>query len=138
MSRPRPNVLALTGGVGGAKLLGGLAEVLPPERLVAVVNTGDDFDHWGLRICPDLDTCMYTLAGLSDEARGWGLAGESFRALERVGALGGPTWFQLGDLDLGTHLTRTAALRAVASVRRAPARSAAVRVRCVPRSRSPS
>jgi LPPG:FO 2-phospho-L-lactate transferase len=105
-----PAVVAITGGVGGAKLLDGLARALPPERLTAVVNTGDDFDHWGLRICPDLDTCMYTLARLSDDARGWGLEGETFRALGMVRALGGEGWFQLGDRDLGTHLVRTQAL----------------------------
>ena len=75
-------VVALSGGVGGAKLVDGLARVLPPGALTVVVNTGDDFVHWGLWICPDLDTITYTLAGLSDDARGWGLAGETFRALD--------------------------------------------------------
>lgn len=105
------HVVALSGGVGGAKLVHGLARALPAESLTAVVNTGDDFEHLGLTICPDLDTCMYTLAGLSDDARGWGLADESFRALESVARLGGDDWFRLGDRDLGTHLVRTDALR---------------------------
>lgn len=105
-------VVALSGGVGGARLVDGLAAVLAPADLTVVVNTGDDFDHWGLRICPDLDTVMYTLAGLSDRAQGWGLAGESFRTLDAVRRLGGDAWFRLGDQDLGTHLVRTARLRA--------------------------
>jgi LPPG:FO 2-phospho-L-lactate transferase len=104
-------VVALSGGVGGARLVDGLAAVLAPEGLTVVVNTGDDFTHWGLRICPDLDTVMYTLAGVGDRARGWGLADETFCALEAVRALGGEDWFQLGDRDLGTHLVRTAGLR---------------------------
>lgn len=101
----------LSGGVGGARLLRGLSEVLGPEHLTVIVNTGDDFDHWGLRICPDLDTVMYNLAGLSHDERGWGLARESFEALEMVRRYGGATWFALGDRDLATHLMRTEALR---------------------------
>jgi len=103
-------VAALSGGVGGAKLLDGLAAVLAPADLTAIVNTGDDFVHWGLHIAPDLDTVMYTLSGLGDQQRGWGLAGESFRALSMVERYGGESWFQLGDLDLGTHIVRTEAL----------------------------
>ena len=102
--------MVLSGGVGGAKLVDGLAAVLPAEELTVVVNTGDDFLHWGLTICPDLDTVLYTLAGLADPTRGWGLADESFRALERMKDLGEPTWFALGDRDLATHIARTAAL----------------------------
>jgi LPPG:FO 2-phospho-L-lactate transferase len=105
--REPPRVVALSGGVGGAKLVDGLAAVLPPEALTIVVNTGDDFDHWGLRICPDLDTVMYTLAGLAHPEQGWGLAGETFGAFAMVERLGGATWFRLGDRDLGTHLVRT-------------------------------
>lgn len=101
------DVVVLSGGVGGARFLDGLAQVLPAEVLTCVVNTGDDFTHLGLTICPDLDTCMYTLAGLADEVRGWGLRDETFAALGMVGRLGGPGWFQLGDRDLGTHLVRT-------------------------------
>ncbi len=103
-------VVALSGGVGGARLVDGLAKVLAPADLTVIVNTGDDFVHWGLHIAPDLDTVMYTLSGLGDEARGWGLAGESFRALSMVERYGGECWFQLGDLDLGTHIVRTEAL----------------------------
>lgn len=112
MTRAWGSVVALSGGVGGARFLRGLAHVLPPASLTSIVNTGDDFTHWGLSICPDLDTVMYTLAGLSDEARGWGLANETFRTFERMRELGQPDWFMLGDRDLATHLARTAALRA--------------------------
>ncbi len=105
-------VVALSGGVGGARFLDGVMRALPPGALTCIVNTGDDFVHLGLTICPDLDTVMYTLAGLGDEARGWGLAGETFAAMEMVGRLGGPAWFALGDRDLGTHLVRSEALHA--------------------------
>lgn len=100
------NIVCLAGGVGGAKLADGLAQIVPPERLTIIVNTGDDFSHWGLTICPDLDTVMYTLAGAANPQTGWGRAGESWRVLEEVSRLGGPDWFRLGDLDLGLHLTR--------------------------------
>jgi LPPG:FO 2-phospho-L-lactate transferase len=105
-------VVALSGGVGGARFLDGVARALPPGALTCIVNTGDDFVHLGLTICPDLDTVMYTLAELADEARGWGLAGETFAAMEMVRRLGGPGWFALGDRDLATHLLRSEALRA--------------------------
>lgn len=101
-----PRVVCLAGGVGGAKLADGLARVLPPENLTVIVNTGDDFRHLGLTICPDLDTVMYTLGGIANPETGWGRAGESRRAISEVGRLGGPDWFNLGDLDLATHLTR--------------------------------
>jgi LPPG:FO 2-phospho-L-lactate transferase len=100
-------VTVLAGGVGGAKLADGMAQHVPPENLSIVVNTGDDFDHLGLRICPDLDTVMYLLAGVANSDTGWGRSGESWRAIEEVKRQGGPDWFALGDLDLGTHLTRT-------------------------------
>lgn len=103
-------VVYLSGGVGGARLLHGLCRALPDEALTVVVNTGDDLYHLGLYVAPDLDTVMYTLAGLSDEARGWGLAEETFGALEMVRRYGGESWFALGDRDLGTHLVRTEAL----------------------------
>lgn len=103
-------VVCLSGGVGGARLLHGLARALPEDALTVVVNTGDDFRHWGLHISPDLDTVMYTLSGLGHEARGWGLAEETFGALEMVKRYGGADWFALGDRDLGTHLVRTEAL----------------------------
>lgn len=105
-------VVALCGGVGGAKLAAGLAALLPPERLTIVVNTGDDFDHFGLRICPDIDTVLYTLSGRADRDRGWGRADESWRFMEAVGELGGETWFNLGDTDLALHAVRTAGLQA--------------------------
>jgi LPPG:FO 2-phospho-L-lactate transferase len=102
-------VVALSGGVGGARFLDGVARA--GVELTAIVNTGDDFTHLGLSISPDLDTVMYTLSGLGDEERGWGLKSESFRAMEMVRGYGGPDWFALGDRDLGTHLLRTEALR---------------------------
>ena len=99
-------VLALAGGVGGAKLASGLADLLG-ERLTVLVNTGDDFEHLGLHISPDLDTVMYTLADLANPETGWGLAGETWTFMEQVARLGGPTWFRLGDRDLATHTVRT-------------------------------
>jgi LPPG:FO 2-phospho-L-lactate transferase len=104
-------VVALAGGVGGAKLADGLARALPLEHLTVIVNTGDDFEHLGLYICPDLDTVCYALAGVANPATGWGRAGETWGALETLGKLGGPTWFRLGDLDLGLHLERTRRIR---------------------------
>lgn len=105
-------VAALAGGVGGAKLADGLAQVLPPDSLTVIVNTGDDFTHFGLKICPDLDTVCYALAHLANPQTGWGRAGESFRVLDTIEQLGGPAWFHLGDLDLATHLERTRRLAA--------------------------
>src|SRR3954463_10156124 len=96
-------VLALSGGIGGAKLVLGLSRVLPPGALTVVANTGDDFEHLGLSISPDIDTLLYTLAGLSDTARGWGRRDETWTFMKALGALGGETWFQLGDADLATH-----------------------------------
>jgi LPPG:FO 2-phospho-L-lactate transferase len=104
-------IVALAGGVGGAKLAFGLAHVLPPEQLTIVVNTGDDFGHLGLHVSPDLDTVMYTLAGLANPETGWGLAGETWNFMRAVERLGGPNWFRLGDHDIATHVTRTDALR---------------------------
>jgi LPPG:FO 2-phospho-L-lactate transferase len=103
----RLKLVALAGGVGGAKLVHGLAQILPPENLTVIVNTGDDFEHYGLYICPDMDTVCYTLAGLANPETGWGRAGESWLAIENARKLGGPDWFNLGDQDLGTHLERT-------------------------------
>lgn len=100
-------ILALAGGVGGARLAHGLAQVLAPEELTIVVNTGDDFQHLGLHISPDLDTVMYTLAGINDPQRGWGIANESWNFMENLAKLGGETWFQLGDRDLATNVERT-------------------------------
>ena len=102
-----PRVVLLAGGVGGARLADGLGRILPADRLTVVVNTGDDFRHLGLTICPDLDTVTYMLAGVNNDETGWGRAGESWRALDEAARLGGPAWFRLGDLDLATHLART-------------------------------
>ncbi len=104
-------ITAFAGGVGGAKLAHGLAQILPPEDLTVVVNTGDDFEHLGLSISPDLDTVCYTLAGLANSETGWGRADETWNAVANVEKLGGPAWFRLGDADIGTHLERTRRLR---------------------------
>jgi LPPG:FO 2-phospho-L-lactate transferase len=104
-------IVALAGGVGGAKLAHGLAQVLAPEDLTVIVNTGDDFEHLGLHICPDLDTVCYTLAGLANPDTGWGRMDETWNAMANIDQLGGPAWFRLGDQDLGTHLERTRRLR---------------------------
>ena len=108
--------LALSGGVGGAKLALGLTHLLSPDALTMVVNTGDDFEHLGLHISPDLDTLMYTLAGVSNPEAGWGRVGESWVCLDTLQQLGGETWFRLGDRDLAVHLQRSARLRAGASL----------------------
>lgn len=105
------NVIALAGGVGGSKFVNGLAEILPRDRLTVIVNTGDDFEHLGLTICPDLDTLVYTLAGLANPRTGWGRVDETWEFLETLEALGGPTWFQLGDRDLALHHERTRRLK---------------------------
>lgn len=98
--------LALSGGVGGAKLAYGLAQVLPPESLVIAVNVGDDFEHLGLTICPDLDTVLYTLAGIVHPQQAWGRADESFGVLDELRRLGADDWFTLGDRDIALHLLR--------------------------------
>jgi LPPG:FO 2-phospho-L-lactate transferase len=101
------HVVALCGGVGGAKLAHGLAMVLPPHELSVIVNTGDDFRHLGLSISPDVDSVIYALAGLSDPIRGWGRRDETWRFMEALKGLGGETWFQLGDGDLALHVERS-------------------------------
>jgi LPPG:FO 2-phospho-L-lactate transferase len=98
--------VALCGGVGGAKLAAGLAQVLAPAQLTIVVNVGDDFEHLGLYICPDIDTVLYTLAGIAHPQQGWGREGETWRAFSELARLGAPQWFQLGDLDIALHLLR--------------------------------
>ena len=100
-------ITVLAGGVGAARLLAGLVQVVPPSEVTAVVNTGDDVVMHGLHISPDLDTVTYTLAGADNPETGWGLAGETWQAMGSLGRYGGDTWFNLGDLDLGTHLYRT-------------------------------
>jgi LPPG:FO 2-phospho-L-lactate transferase len=104
-------VCALAGGVGGAKLAAGLQAVLEPGELSVVVNTADDFDLWGLRICTDLDTVTYTLGGVANPETGWGVAGDTFEALEMLARYGEDPWFKLGDRDLATHVLRTRRLR---------------------------
>lgn len=104
-------ITALAGGVGGAKLAHGLAQILPPEDLTIIVNTGDDFEHLGLYICPDLDTVCYTLAGLANPQTGWGRANETWNAMANLKRLGAPDWFNLGDSDLATHIERTRRLK---------------------------
>jgi LPPG:FO 2-phospho-L-lactate transferase len=104
-------VVVLSGGVGGARFLRGLVAVVEATAVTAVVNVGDDLEILGLHVSPDLDSVLYTLAGLADEERGWGRAGETWAALEEAGRAGGETWFKLGDRDIGLHLVRTEALR---------------------------
>ena len=117
-------VVALSGGVGGAKLALGLAAELSPEELLIAANTGDDFEHLGLAISPDLDTVMYTLAGLADPHQGWGLAGESWQCMDALTRFGAPDWFRLGDRDLATHLARAEWLRQGQSLSEVTARLA--------------
>ncbi len=102
-----PKVIALSGGIGGAKLALGLYRTLPPDSLMVVCNTGDDFEHLGLRVSPDLDTVLYTLAGIANPETGWGRAGETWNFMQALEGLGGETWFRLGDADLATHIERT-------------------------------
>jgi LPPG:FO 2-phospho-L-lactate transferase len=128
-------VVCLSGGVGGAKLAAGLHDVLPPGDLTVIGNVGDDVEVLGLHVSPDVDSVLYALAGLNDEDRGWGRAGESWRALESVTAWGGEDWFRLGDLDLGLHLVRTQALRSGEPLSRVTARlteAAGLATRLVP------
>ena len=105
-------IIALSGGVGGAKLALGLARIMPPEQLVVVVNTGDDFEHLGLSISPDIDTVTYTLAGIANRELGWGRHDETWSFMETMEALGGETWFRLGDRDVALHVERTRRLNA--------------------------
>lgn len=106
------HIIALSGGVGGAKLVLGLSHLLAAGSLTVVTNTGDDFDHFGLRICPDTDTVLYTLSGLADKERGWGRGGETWAFMQAMSALGGEDWFNLGDADLALHVLRTTRLAA--------------------------
>src|SRR5215470_13514014 len=106
------SVLALSGGIGGAKLAVGLYRILPPGALTLVANTGDDFQHLGLSISPDVDTLLYTLAGLDNPELGWGRRDETWTFMKALGNLGGETWFNLGDGDLATHVERTRRLAA--------------------------
>ena len=133
-------LVALAGGVGAARLLSGLVQVIDPSEITALVNTGDDMVLHGLHISPDIDTVTYTLAGLDNRQTGWGLAGESWRAMEALEALGGQAWFRLGDRDLATHLYRTQRLSEGASLSEVTAELAAaqgVAVRLLPISDDP-
>ena len=109
-------VVALAGGVGGAKFATGLQETLPPGALTVIVNTGDDFEHWGLTICPDIDTVLYGLAGVNNPQTGWGRARETWDVLAEIERLGGEAWFRLGDKDLALHLLRNQWLKAGADL----------------------
>ncbi|HJQ74085.1 MAG TPA: 2-phospho-L-lactate transferase CofD family protein, partial [Gaiellaceae bacterium] len=134
------SILVFAGGVGGARFIRGLTRVVDPRRVTVIGNTGDDDTFFGLHVAPDLDTVLYTLAGRVDRSRGFGLAGDTFRVLDRVGALGGPTWFGLGDRDLATHLVRTRWLQAgvpLSEVTRRLARLLGVRATLLPMSDDP-
>lgn len=110
-AHPAAPVVVLAGGVGGARLATALQATLPPGALTVIVNTGDDFEHWGLTVCPDLDTVLYNLSDLHNPATGWGRRDDSFATLESIGAIGGEEWFRVGDRDLATHLRRSEWLR---------------------------
>ena len=112
MSEANGRVVALSGGVGGAKLALGLSRILPPKDLLIVANTADDFEHLDLSISPDIDTLMYTLSGLANQELGWGRADETWSFMATIDALGGESWFRLGDRDLAVHIERTRRLRA--------------------------
>jgi LPPG:FO 2-phospho-L-lactate transferase len=114
----------LAGGTGAAKFLRGLVRAIPEEDIHVIVNVGDDTAVWGLHVSPDIDSIVYGLSGKLDSARGWGLSGETFRCLEEIGAYGMPSWFQLGDRDLATHITRTALLRSGMSLTQVTAQMA--------------
>lgn len=134
MSGVLESFVALAGGVGGAKLAAGLQHALG-EALTVVVNTGDDFEHFGLHISPDLDTVMYTLAGLANASQGWGLEGETWNFMEQIARLGGAEWFRLGDRDLATHAVRTERLRSGATLTEVTAelcRACGVAARVIP------
>jgi LPPG:FO 2-phospho-L-lactate transferase len=128
-------IVALAGGVGAAKLLRGLVEVMPAEELTIISNTGDDIELFGLHISPDIDIVAYTLSGLVDEERGWGIQGDTFASLAMLRRYGEATWFNLGDSDLGTHILRTQRLRAgysLTEVTLAQCQALGLRVRILP------
>jgi LPPG:FO 2-phospho-L-lactate transferase len=130
-------IVVFTGGTGGSKLVQGLQQIVKPEELTVIVNTGDDLEWWGLHVSPDIDSVLYSLADLLSKDRGWGVEDDSFRCLERMTQLGQPSWFSLGDLDLATHLSRTAMLRAGKTLSEATTELAekfGIRVRVLPMS----
>jgi LPPG:FO 2-phospho-L-lactate transferase len=133
-------VIALSGGVGGAKLLRGLYHVLPPDTLTAIVNTGDDFEHLGLHISPDIDTALYTLAGLAHPEQGWGRRDETWNFMRALEAMGGESWFRLGDADLALHVERTRRLKAgepLSAIIAQFAQSFGIRAQIIPMSDDP-
>jgi len=133
-------ITALAGGTGAAKLLRGLGRVIDPRDLTVIVNTGDDAEIWGLHVSPDLDTVCYTLGGVIDEQKGWGLTGETFHALDQIARFGEPVWFNLGDRDLATHLHRTRLLRegrTLTQITRAIAQALGVSATVLPMSDQP-
>lgn len=133
-------IITLAGGVGAARFLEGLVQVVPPEQVAAIVNTGDDITLHGLYISPDLDIVTYTLAGIVEESQGWGIRGDTYHALEMLGRLGAETWFLLGDRDMATHIRRTALLRegaTLAEVADLVRRSLGVATRVLPMSDDP-
>lgn len=139
-SSPGKTYVVLSGGIGGAKLALGLDRALPPGVLTTIVNTGDDFTHLGLAISPDLDTVMYTLAGVVNQETGWGRSDETWHFMEALGQLGGDTWFRLGDRDLATHVERARALASGESLTAVTQRLCArlgVRSRVLPMSDAP-
>lgn len=117
-------IVALAGGVGAARFLQGLIRVVPQEAITVIVNTGDDIELHGLHVSPDIDIVAYTLAGIVDEEKGWGILGDTFRCLDMLGRYGGETWFRLGDADLATHIYRTSLLRQGLTLSEATARIA--------------
>jgi LPPG:FO 2-phospho-L-lactate transferase len=130
-------IVVFTGGTGGTKLVQGLQEIVAPEELTVIVNTGDDIEWWGLHVSPDIDSVLYGLGGLLSKERGWGVDGDSFRCLDRMKQLDQPAWFSLGDLDLATHLTRTSLLRSGKTLTEATvelARQFGIRARVLPMS----
>ena len=133
-------ITALAGGTGAAKLLRGLGRVLDPRDLTVVVNTGDDTEIWGLHVSPDLDTVCYSLGGVIDERKGWGLTDETFHALDQIARYGEPVWFNLGDRDLATHLHRSRLLRegrSLTQITRAIAQALGVTATVLPMSDQP-
>lgn len=133
-------VIALCGGIGGAKLALGLSHVIPGEQLLIAVNTGDDFEHLGLHVSPDIDTVTYTLAGIANPETGWGRANETWKFMSALGKLGGETWFNLGDQDLALHVERTRRLRSgetLSEITRHICRTLGIGARVLPASDDP-
>src|SRR5262249_17958567 len=131
----RRMITVFTGGTGGAKFVDGLRQVVPPEQLTIIVNTGDDHEWWGLYVSPDIDSIIYVLAGILSPERGWGVRGDTFHCLQAMKELGEPSWFSVGDRDLATHLLRTQWLstgRTLTEVTRIIAEKLGVRAHVLP------